>query len=111
MPKKITMSGTAAPERKAGKAVKASAPQAKAAKKPAEPERKPRFGPGSEDRSVKAALPKGGQAIVIGKNGKVQSAVKTAAPQAKAASHKGGKSGLGKPVQRVNRARGRNGER
>ena len=119
MPKKITMSGTAAPERKAGKAVKASAPQAKAAKKPAEPERKPRFGPGSEDRSVKAALPKGGQAIVIGKNGKVQSAVKTAAPQAKApkaapqakaASHKGGKSGLGKPVQRVNRARGRNGE-
>ena len=49
-------------------------------------------------------LPKGGQAIVIGKGGKVQSA--PAKPAAKAS-----KQPLAKPVQRVNRARGRNGER
>ena len=119
------MSGNAAPERKAAKAVKPlpkAALQTNSVKeaKPV-PERKPRFGPGSEDRSagasVKEPLPKGGQALVIGKNGRVQSAPKAekpAAPQAKAsrpASRKGGQPGLAKPVQRVNRARGRNGER
>ncbi len=69
---------------------------------------KPRFGPGSEPRTVagvraEAARPaqKGGQAIVIGRGGKVQ-----AAP-AKAA----GKTTLGRPVQRVNRSRGQNGKR
>ena len=119
MPKKLTVSGNAVPERKAVKAPqkkaaaraekpaapakaapKATAPQrpAKAAKPPVE--YKPRFGPGSENRAPAApSLPKGGQAIVIGKGGKVQSAAK---PQQKP---------LAKPVQRVNRARGRNGER
>ncbi len=124
LPRKITVSGGAAPERKPHQAVKAPAVQpskaskvekpAKAAPrmekvsaqpaKPAVPAYKPRFGPGSENcapfTAVRPSLPKGGQTIVIGKGGKVQ----TNAP-------KGGKQGLGKPVQRVNHARGRNGER
>ena len=54
----------------------------------------------------KPTLPKGGQAIVIGKGGKV-----TAAPKAPKPTGKSSKPSLGKPVQRVNRARGRNGER
>ena len=133
MPRKLSMSGAAVPERKAAKAVKAPAapaekPAAKAAKaaaKPAQPVVKPRFGPGSEDRSpaaARAGMAKGGQAIVIGKNGKMQAAsaqvskpVQQKAAQPKAAQQKTAsrpaKAGLGKPVQRVNRARGRNGER
>ena len=112
MPKKLTASGNAAPERKASKAVKAPAAKPEKAAKPAV-EQKPRFGPGSENRSPAAsakALPKGGQPIIIGKGGKVQiakaPAEKPAAKSGKAAGHT-----LGKPVQRVNRARGRNGER
>ena len=100
IPKKLTASGNAAPERKAHKA----APQPRAEKpvKAPQQEYKPRFGPGAAPAPAKP-LPKGGQAIVIGKGGKVQSAQKPAA--------KSGKAALGKPVQRVNRARGRNGER
>ena len=57
---------------------------------------------------------KGGQAIVIGKGGKVTAAPKAAKSTTKPGPKPTGKSGkpsLGKPVQRVNRARGRNGER
>ena len=76
-------------------------------------EHKPRFGPGAENRAPdtsRFSVPKGGQAIVIGKGGKLQTAQsapdpRTSKPQGKA------KSPLAKPVQRVNRARGRNGER
>jgi DnaK suppressor protein len=122
MPKKLTASGNAAPERKAApKAAAKSAPAKNAPKaekapvksaKPAVQEMKPRFGPGSEKRTA-PTLPKGGQAIVIGKGGKVQTT--TAKPaQSKPAARpaaKPGKQPLAKPVQRVNRARGRNGER
>ena len=123
MPKKLTVSGNAAPERKAGKAVKAPAPvkAEKPAKAPAKPtkaaqpapkasakaakpaaEYKPRFGPASAAApdTSRPTLPKGGKAIIIGKGGKVQSPVKPAQ-----------KPAMAKPVQRVNRARGRNGER
>ncbi len=124
LPRKITVSGSAAPERKSHQAVKAPAAQpSKAPKaekpakdasrmekvsvkpaKPAVPAYKPRFGPSSENRAsftaVRPSLPKGGQTIVIGKGGKVQ-----------ANASKSGKQSLGKPVQRVNHARGRNGER
>ncbi len=119
MPKKVTLSGTAVPERKAHKPL----PAAKA-EKPARPaagsDRKPRFGPGSENRAtqpVVRSVPQGGQAIVIGRDGKVQAAkaVPAKAQQGKTAPKppqaKVGKPALGKPVQRVNRARGRNGER
>ena len=121
LPKKLTVSGNAAPERKPQKAPKAApakavkvasakaAPKAEKAPvksaKPAVAEFKPRFGPGSEGRTTNSpSLPKGGQAIVIGKGGKVQTA--SAKP-----AQKSGKPGIAKPVQRVNRARGRNGER
>jgi hypothetical protein len=64
------------------------------------------------------SAPKGGQAIVIGKGGKVQTAQNTSARKpSKAAQPKSAKPqgkekpALGKPVQRINRARGRNGER
>ena len=143
MPKKLTVSGNPVPERKAAKVAapqakvaapqakvaapqaKVAAPQAKTAAphtkkenqaKPAVQEYKPRFGPGSEGRTAaRPSLPRGGQAIVIGQNGKVQSA-KTSAPKAAKPTQskpapKSGKPSLGKPVQRVNRARGRNGER
>ena len=105
------------PERKGTKTAAKSAP-AKTEKapvkssKPAAPEMKPRFGPGSEKRTV-PTLPKGGQTIVIGKGGKVQTSIAKPAqskPAAKPAA-KPGKQPLAKPVQRVNRARGRNGER
>lgn len=90
-PAKLTMQGTAAPERKA---------------------RIP---------ELKKSLPKAGQAIVIGKDGKmkVQTAkpapAKPSAPKpvAKTAphNHKPAVRGTGKPVQRVNRGRGQNGKR
>ena len=117
MPKKLTASGNAAPERKAMKAAAKSAPAKSTPKaerapvksaKPAVQELKPRFGPGSEKRTA-PTLPKGGQAIVIGKGGKVQTAAAKPAQSKPAA--KGSKQPLAKPVQRVNRARGRNGER
>ena len=102
MPKKLTVSGNAAPEHKARRAASQTKAPVKA-NKPAPQEMKPRFGPGSASVSAKP-LPKGGQTLVIGKGGKVQTAAaKPAAPKAK--------QSLGKPVQRVNRARGRNGER
>jgi len=123
LPRKISASGNAIPERKAHK----PAQEPRAEKRPAEvrsaaPERKPRFGPGAENRAPEVAsrpVPKGGQAIVIGKGGKVQPAGKPVKPAAHAAQPKNGKPAakagskpaLGKPVQRVNRARGRNGER
>jgi len=127
MPKKLTMSGNVAPERKSAKAVspkaapkaapKAEKAPAKAAK-PAAQEYKPRFGPGSggsaatnTSAAAKPTLPKGGQAIVIGKGGKVQSAAPQANKPAQKPAGKSGKQPLAKPVQRVNRARGRNGER
>ena len=138
LPKKVTASGQAAPEKKARKAVqavKAAEKKPDAERKAAAPERKPapqerkvpvqehkpRFGPGAENRAPdmsRFSVPKGGQDIVIGKGGKVQAAKPEKAAPAReknAAPHKAGKpsakSGLGKPVQRVNRARGRNGER
>jgi len=122
MPKKVTASGEAAPERKARKAapqpaIKAESKPAKAearrseSRQPAVAAPKPRFGPGAENR---APLPRSGQAIVIGKGGRLQAAdtkpVKSV-PQAKPAPTKAAKPALGKPVKRVNRARGRNGER
>ena len=111
MPKKLTMSGNVAPERKSAKAApKAEKASAKAAK-PAAQEYKPRFGPGSAGSAAKPTLPKGGQAIVIGKGGKVQSGAPKAAKPAPKPAGKPGKQPLAKPVQRVNRARGRNGER
>ena len=119
MPKKLTASGNAAPERKAAKtapkAAAKSAPAKSAPKSEKAPvksgkpavEYKPRFGPGAAPASA-TALPKGGQAIVIGKGGKVQT---TSAKPAQSKPVKPAKQGLAKPVQRVNRARGRNGER
>ena len=121
LPKKVSMSGAAAPERKAVRPVKAD-------KAATQPERKPRFGPGAENRAAEPAgklmVPKGGQAIVIGKNGKVQRAdqpvkaapakatpAKSAKPMQSKSAKPAQKHALGKPVQRVNRARGRNGER
>ena len=118
LPKKLTASGEAAPERKnrkapapqpkAEKPAKAApAPQAKSA-----PVMKPRFGPGAENRAPVAPVrpaPKGGQAIVIGKGGKLQTAAPKSAPAQSAP--KASKLGIAKPVKRVNRARGRNGER
>ena len=139
LPKKLTASGEAAPERKPRKAPTpqprpAEKPAPKAAQKPASrpaqkpvskpaanpakaaertaPAPRPRFGPGAENRApvapVRPSVPQGGQAIVIGKGGKLQAAGKPAA--AKPAQPKSGKSGIARPVQRVNRARGRNGE-
>lgn len=60
---------------------------------------KPRFGPGSAASMTvsRPALPKDGRAIVIGKGGKMQGTNQ--------------KQHVAKPVQRVNHARGRNGER
>ena len=131
LPKKLTASGEAAPERKnrkapapqpkAEKPAKAApAPQAKSAapaRKPAVPAKsapvmKPRFGPGAENRAPVAPVrlaPKGGQAIVIGKGGKLQTAAPKSAPAQSAPN--ASKPGIAKPVKRVNRARGRNGER
>ncbi len=98
LPKKVSLSGAAMPERKAAPA-KVEKPNL---------ERKPRFGPGAE-------LPKGGQAIVIGRDGKVTAAPgKSAAPKQTAPAKpqpKSGKPALGKPVQRVNRGRSQNGKR
>ena len=115
MPKKLTMSGNVAPERKSAKAAPKAAPKAEKvpakAAKPAAQEYKPRFGPGSAGSAAKPTLPKGGQAIVIGKGGKVQSAAPKAAKPAPKPAGKPAKQPLAKPVQRVNRARGRNGER
>ena len=126
LPKKLTASGEPAPERKPHKAAPAAKPApeapAKSAAKPARaasakpaakaapaPIAKPRFGPGAENRApVRPAIPKGGQAIVIGKGGKMQPATPAKSAKPAAAS---GKAGLAKPVKRVNRARGRNGER
>lgn len=120
MPKKVTASGEAAPERKPRKS---PAPAPKAAPAPTKPAPvraaetpRPRFGPGAENR---APLPRSGQAIVIGKGGRLQAAdakpMKSAAPkaaQAKSTPAKAAaKPALAKPVKRVNRARGRNGER
>lgn len=135
LPKKVTASGNAVPERKAHKAVQP--PKAKpveekpiraeavkhAAPKAAVPVQKPRFGPGAENRAPeplgRSVVPKGGQAIVIGKGGKVQSTAKPAAApkpaQSKSArpaqAKQPAKASLAKPVQRVNRARGQNGKR
>ena len=131
LPKKLTASGEAAPERKNRKAPApqpkaekpaktAPAPQAKSAapaRKPATPAKpapvaKPRFGPGAENRAPVAPVrpaPKGGQAIVIGKGGKLQTAAPKSAPAQ--SDPKASKPAIAKPVKRVNRARGRNGER
>ena len=132
LPKKLTASGEAAPERKPRKAApqpRAEKPAAKPEKpavKPArtpvvsQPERKaapvqkPRFGPGAENRAPAIPVrpaPKGGQAIVIGKGGKLQSAAKAAAPAKSVPAKPAARSGMAKPVQRINRSRGRNGER
>ena len=111
MPKKLTMSGNVAPERKSAKAApKAEKAPSKAAK-PAAQEYKPRFGPGSAGSAAKPTLPKGGQAIVIGKGGKVQSGAPKAAKPAPKPAGKPAKQPLAKPVQRVNRHRGQNGKR
>ena len=136
LPKKLTASGEAVPERKSRKATpqpakaEKPAPQPKATPKAAErkavpaPVSKPRFGPGAENRAPAAPArpaPKGGQAIVIGKGGKLQAAspakavnpTKAASPAKSAAkpASPASKPGIAKPVKRVNRARGRNGER
>ena len=130
LPKKVSASGNAIPERKAQPAKAKPAERKAAEKKPARqesarpaapkaaaPVQKPRFGPGAENRapdmSARFCVPKGGQAIVIGKGGKVQAAKPAAAPKAapaKPAQARKAASSLAKPVQRVNRARGRNGE-
>ncbi len=72
-------------------------------------ERKPRV------PDLKKALPKAGQAIVIGKDGKmkVQPPGKPSAPKqaSKFAQHKPAVRGTGKPVQRINRSKGQNGKR
>lgn len=73
----------------------------------------PRFGPASAPRNTKS-----GQPVVIGRDGKVRlggAPVRVeSAPASKPIPHKNNassKKGTGKPVHRVNRARGRNGER
>ena len=121
LPKNVTASGAAAPERKprkvaaqparAEKTVSQTRASAKAAPAPVS---KPRFGPGAENRAPVTPVrpaPKGGQAIVIGKGGKLQSAAaaKASAPS-KPAAKAPAKPGIAKPVKRINRARGRNGE-
>lgn len=125
LPPKVTAGGNAVPERKPQKPAQTLRTKPDAAKparesveppvKPAMPVQKPRFGPGAENRapdvSARFAAPRGGQAIVIGKGGKVQQPGKPAAQKAAPAQPRNGKSSLGKPVQRVNRTRGRNGER
>ena len=92
------------PAKAPAKPTKAAQPAPKASAKAAKPaaEYKPRFGPASAAApdTSRPTLPKGGKAIIIGKGGKVQSPVKPAQ-----------KPAMAKPVQRVNRARGRNGER
>ena len=66
---------------------------------------------------AKKPLPKAGQPIVIGRDGKLRAAdaAKAAKPviarTAKPAAVKAGKPALGKPVQRINRARSQNGKR
>jgi len=129
LPKKVSASGNAVPEHKAHRAMPAAkakaaetkpvkaavrekaaeSKQSRSAVRTAAPVQKPRFGPGAENRAaepmIRASVPKGGQAIVIGKGGKVQPAA------AKPAQSKPGRAPLAKPVQRVNRTRGRNGER
>ncbi len=131
MPKKLNAAGQPVAERK-GK--KAAAPAAKAPVKPekavvrqekpaakaekplpkaAVQEFKPRFGPARTAAVVpgRPALPKDGQAIVIGMGGKVQSVSAASKPaQPKQAAKASPRQPLGKPVQRVNRGRGRNGE-
>lgn len=70
----------------------------------------PRFGPAAPSRN-----PKGGQPVMIGRDGKVRlggAPIRVqSAPASKPISHQAAKKGTGKPVHRVNRARGRNGER
>ena len=125
MPRKLSQSGNPVPERKAHQAAKTPAARpareekpAKAAPKaapkaeqrqakdakPSVQAYKPRFGPGSENHTPavpsRPSLPKGGKAMLIGAGGKVHMN-----------TPKSAKQGLGKPVQRVNHARGRNGER
>ena len=131
MPKKLNAAGQPVAERK-GK--KAAAPAAKATVKPekavvrqekpaakadnplpkaAVQEFKPRFGPARTAAVVpgRPALPKDGQAIVIGRGGKMQSVSAVPKPtQPKQAAKASPRQPLGKPVQRVNRGRGRNGE-
>ncbi|MBQ3155858.1 MAG: DEAD/DEAH box helicase [Clostridia bacterium] len=131
MPKKLNAAGQPVAERK-GK--KAAAPATKATVKPekavvrqekpavktekplpkaAVQEFKPRFGPARTAAAVpgRPALPKDGQAIVIGRGGKVQSVSAVPKPaQPKQAAKASPRQPLGKPVQRVNRGRGRNGE-
>ena len=126
LPKKVTASGEAAPERKPRKGARAveepvaeirkphKEPAARGAEaKPAEI-RKPRFGPGAENRAPDmnrtTPLPKGGQAVRIGRDGKLQAAEKPARSAAEAGKQPM-RPALAKPVKRVNRSRGQNGKR
>ncbi len=131
LPKKVSASGGAIPERKAVKSMPL-APEGPAKKAAVAPARKqpsgfqPRFGPGSEGQTAQHkphahhAMPAGGQAIVIGRDGKVTPAASRQTPPTKQAApakpqqkagQKTSKPALGKPVQRVNRGRSQNGKR
>ncbi len=82
------------------------------------PERKPHV-PAKAAPAAKKPLPKAGQPIVIGRDGKLKAAdapaPKATKPAAKASrpaqSARSAKPVLGKPVQRINRARSQNGKR
>lgn len=118
-PQKLTRQGNPVPERKpmqpAGKPVVGKKPVPAA-------EPVPRFGPAS------ARPAKSGQPVIIGRDGKVHFSAAPAKPEAaprQSASRQsvsrqsasrpsdahGSAKGMGQPVRRVNRARGRNGER
>ena len=135
-PAKLTMQGNAAPERKANRPMSAkpaklaaSAPirevsvekrAAKSAPREMQVIRRehqqnpvPRFGPASGQRAARS-----GQPVVIGRDGKMRlggTPVRVeSAPASKPVARtnaSGAKKNAGQPVRRVNRSRGRNGER
>ena len=132
-PAKLTMQGNAAPERKANRPMSAkpatSAPireasvekrAAKSAPREMQVIRReyqqnpvPRFGPASGQRAARS-----GQPVVIGRDGKMRlggTPVRVeSAPASKPVARtnaSSAKKNAGQPVRRVNRSRGRNGER
>ena len=138
-PAKLTMQGNAAPERKANRPMSAKPAQSakpaasapirevsveKRAAKSAPCEMQvirrehqqnpvPRFGPASGQRAARS-----GQPVVIGRDGKMRlggTPVRVeSAPASKPVARtnaSGAKKNAGQPVRRVNRSRGRNGER
>lgn len=132
-PAKLTMQGNAAPERKANRPMSAklaaSAPireasvekrAAKSAPREMQVIRRehqqnpvPRFGPASGQRAARS-----GQPVVIGRDGKMRlggTPIRVeSAPASKPVARtnaSSAKKNAGQPVRRVNRSRGRNGER